>query len=194
MAPSLCSASAAALSVLLLTRCCAGAAVPADVCTPEGICPEKGHQMLATRIKSKVLEVTEQAREDSLGGLTGTHKAGDLNKMALMLQKLATGVVEGKETVSDTQKEVLKSIADQMDAIISAILASHQEDQGEVDRSKATAAACSVPAEELEASRQDTGGKETGHSTCRVAESAAKAQKTAACNLYHSIATNQNMP
>eukprot|EP00408_Alexandrium_pacificum_P051005 CAMPEP_0171239602 /NCGR_PEP_ID=MMETSP0790-20130122/44059_1 /TAXON_ID=2925 /ORGANISM="Alexandrium catenella, Strain OF101" /LENGTH=44 /DNA_ID= /DNA_START= /DNA_END= /DNA_ORIENTATION= len=44
MAPSLRSASAAALSVLLLAGSCTGAAVPADACTPDGVCPEKGHQ------------------------------------------------------------------------------------------------------------------------------------------------------
>eukprot|EP00443_Scrippsiella_acuminata_P110159 CAMPEP_0115666834 /NCGR_PEP_ID=MMETSP0272-20121206/49621_1 /TAXON_ID=71861 /ORGANISM="Scrippsiella trochoidea, Strain CCMP3099" /LENGTH=254 /DNA_ID=CAMNT_0003105347 /DNA_START=14 /DNA_END=774 /DNA_ORIENTATION=- len=65
--------------------------------------------------------------------------------MASFLQQLAVNVVNGKEKLTETEHELLKTIRDEMKILRDATATDHKEDQHEIDRVRDHILACSEP-------------------------------------------------
>lgn len=118
----------------------------------------------------------------------------DLNRTLAAVQKLAVGVINGTEIITDTQQEVLADIREQMKQMVEATRAAHTEAQGEVDRALELVAECDEELADIAGTKDTSSEAELGHSQCRNAEKVLKGEKDEKCASYITAATNQYMP
>jgi len=188
------AAAAVALVALLIAGPRAGATVAGDV----GLGPGADHCLLSTRtILTKASEYQlETSRGSALAQLVGDRsaEADRLKHTAASLQKLAVGVVEGTEALSETQREVLKDIRQEMDQISESTDTDHKENQDQVDRARDNLVACDTAISGSEAAASTSSSEESAHATCRTEEEQLLATKEASCAAYESACSSLNAP
>jgi len=125
---------------------------------------------------------SEHARLGVLSDLAQPQE--NLGHVLVAVQKLAQGVTNGTEQLSDATREALAGIGEEMQAIIAATNVSHQEDQGEVDRARDAFLDC-VTGEGGESNVSVVvATQEQEHASCRREEAELSRNMSTACAAY----------